>query len=42
MTKTKQINIDYDKCIRCFCCLEICPEGAISVKEGWLKRMIAR
>ncbi|MEK6540457.1 MAG: DUF362 domain-containing protein, partial [Deltaproteobacteria bacterium] len=28
MTKTRQINIDYDKCIRCFCCLEICPEGA--------------
>ena len=33
------ILIDYDGCIRCYCCQEVCPEGAISVKEGWLKRL---
>ncbi|NWF92872.1 MAG: DUF362 domain-containing protein [Syntrophaceae bacterium] len=26
---------DYGKCIRCFCCQEVCPEGAISVQNGW-------
>jgi ferredoxin len=36
-----QIIIDCDKCIRCFCCQEICPEMAISVKQGWLKRILA-
>jgi uncharacterized protein (DUF362 family)/NAD-dependent dihydropyrimidine dehydrogenase PreA subunit len=30
-----QVNIDYDKCIRCFCCQELCPEGAITIRDGW-------
>jgi uncharacterized protein (DUF362 family)/Pyruvate/2-oxoacid:ferredoxin oxidoreductase delta subunit len=25
----RAMRFDYDKCIRCYCCLEICPEGAI-------------
>lgn len=25
-------SYDYDKCIRCFCCQELCPEGAIKIK----------
>lgn len=29
----EKICIDYDKCIRCYCCIEICPHAAISVKE---------
>jgi uncharacterized protein (DUF362 family)/Pyruvate/2-oxoacid:ferredoxin oxidoreductase delta subunit len=41
MDKGTQIMIDYDNCIRCFCCQEICPEMAISVKEGWLKKVLA-
>lgn len=40
MAKKERIIIDYDGCIRCFCCQEVCPHGAISVKEGWLKRII--
>ncbi len=32
--------IDPDGCIRCYCCQEICPWGAITVKEGWLKKII--
>ncbi|MBI5560170.1 MAG: DUF362 domain-containing protein [Deltaproteobacteria bacterium] len=38
--KKNRITIDYDGCIRCFCCQEVCPSGAISAKEGWLKKII--
>jgi uncharacterized protein (DUF362 family)/Pyruvate/2-oxoacid:ferredoxin oxidoreductase delta subunit len=24
---------DYDTCIRCYCCIEVCPYGALSAKE---------
>lgn len=41
-SKYKEIvQIDYRNCIRCYCCQEICPDGAISLKEGWLARFIA-
>ncbi len=33
--KGKDLVFDYKQCIRCFCCLEVCPEGAISVQPGW-------
>ncbi len=33
---------DYGKCIRCFCCQEVCPEGAISIKPGWASRFIGK
>jgi uncharacterized protein (DUF362 family) len=29
----------YNRCIRCFCCQELCPEGAISIKETLLGRI---
>lgn len=32
----------YDQCIRCYCCQELCPEGAITVKETLLGRVIFR
>ncbi len=32
---SETIAFDYGKCIRCFCCQEICPEGAIHIKPGW-------
>ncbi len=25
---------DYDKCIRCFCCIELCPQRALRVTRG--------
>jgi len=28
---------NYSRCIRCYCCQEICPEGAITVKRTFLK-----
>ncbi len=40
MSSSKKIRIDYNACIRCFCCQEACPVGAISPKDGWLKKII--
>jgi len=31
--RKKRIAFDYDKCIRCYCCLEVCPRGALLSKE---------
>jgi uncharacterized protein (DUF362 family)/NAD-dependent dihydropyrimidine dehydrogenase PreA subunit len=31
---------DYRHCIRCYCCQEVCPEGAITVKKPLLSRVI--
>ncbi len=33
---------DYQRCIRCYCCQELCPEGAIEVATPWLGRLIHR
>ncbi|MBI1910490.1 MAG: DUF362 domain-containing protein [Deltaproteobacteria bacterium] len=40
MKKRGKIIINYDKCIRCYCCQEMCPQGAITPREGWLKKLI--
>jgi uncharacterized protein (DUF362 family)/Pyruvate/2-oxoacid:ferredoxin oxidoreductase delta subunit len=37
--KRGRIDIDYSRCIRCFCCSEFCPEKAIDIKQGWLLRL---
>ena len=29
----KKLRFDYDKCIRCYCCIEVCPYGALSAVE---------
>lgn len=33
---------DYGKCIRCFCCQEVCPEGAITIKPGWALKFMGK
>ncbi len=41
----KKIHFDYDKCIRCYCCIEVCPHGALKAKEtlsGSITRKILR
>ncbi len=40
MKSDKKIIIDYDQCIRCFCCQEMCPNEAITSKAGWLKKIL--
>jgi uncharacterized protein (DUF362 family)/NAD-dependent dihydropyrimidine dehydrogenase PreA subunit len=32
----------YDRCIRCYCCQEMCPEHAIGIKRPFLGRVIHR
>ena len=34
-----RLNIDYDRCIRCFCCQELCPKGALITRQGLLLRL---
>lgn len=29
----KKVRFDYDRCIRCYCCIEVCPHGALSAQE---------
>jgi uncharacterized protein (DUF362 family)/Pyruvate/2-oxoacid:ferredoxin oxidoreductase delta subunit len=29
-----KLRFDYDKCIRCYCCIEVCPKGALSTRES--------
>jgi formate hydrogenlyase subunit 6/NADH:ubiquinone oxidoreductase subunit I len=34
------VKIDYGRCIRCFCCQELCPYGAITTQQGVLLRFV--
>jgi len=40
--KGKNLVFDYKRCIRCFCCLEVCPAGAISIQPGWALKLVNR
>jgi uncharacterized protein (DUF362 family)/Pyruvate/2-oxoacid:ferredoxin oxidoreductase delta subunit len=33
MLSKDRIDFDYDACIRCYCCIEICPHGALQPTE---------
>jgi formate hydrogenlyase subunit 6/NADH:ubiquinone oxidoreductase subunit I len=35
------VRIDYHRCIRCFCCQELCPHGAVRTRQGSLLRVAA-
>ncbi len=35
----KKIHFDYEKCIRCYCCVEVCPHGALSAVETKLGKI---
>ena len=38
----EKISFDYDRCIRCYCCIEVCPEGALKAVETFPGRIIRR
>jgi len=38
----KRLYFDYDKCIRCYCCIEVCPEGALKAVETLPGKIIRR
>ncbi|HDJ27744.1 MAG TPA: 4Fe-4S dicluster domain-containing protein, partial [Proteobacteria bacterium] len=33
----RSVRIDYKACIRCYCCHELCPYGAVQAKWGLLR-----
>jgi uncharacterized protein (DUF362 family)/ferredoxin-like protein FixX len=33
------IQFDYDRCIRCYCCIEVCPHGIIRAREPVLGKL---
>ncbi len=35
-------TVDLSRCIRCFCCQELCPREAVGIKRPWLFRVLAR
>ncbi len=37
-----RIQIDYEKCIRCYCCIEVCPHGALRTKEPLLGKAVRK
>jgi uncharacterized protein (DUF362 family)/Pyruvate/2-oxoacid:ferredoxin oxidoreductase delta subunit len=40
--KTRPPVHNYGRCIRCFCCHELCPQGAISIRRTLLGRILLR
>jgi Pyruvate/2-oxoacid:ferredoxin oxidoreductase delta subunit len=38
--KSKPPAYKYERCIRCFCCQELCPEGAITVTTPLLGKLL--
>jgi len=36
------IEFDYDGCIRCYCCIEICPHGALRAIETMPGKVLRR
>ncbi len=34
-----KLRIDYERCIRCFCCQELCPHGALATEQGLLLKL---
>jgi ferredoxin len=36
----KKLVFDYGKCIRCYCCHEMCPVDAIDFQEGLLMKLM--
>ncbi len=38
----KNIQFDYDACIRCYCCIEVCPHGALQAKDTFIGNIANR
>ncbi len=38
----EKISFDYDKCIRCYCCIEVCPHGALRANETTAGRVMRK
>ena len=40
--KGGRIDFDYDKCIRCYCCIEVCPHGALKAVDTLPGKLLRR
>jgi Fe-S-cluster-containing hydrogenase component 2 len=40
--KETSLRFDYERCIRCYCCIEICPFGALGSAETLAGKIIRR
>lgn len=40
ITPGKPPVIDLQRCIRCYCCHEVCNYSAVSLRRGWLARLL--
>ena len=40
--RARAVGFDYDRCIRCYCCAEMCPHGAIGAFETGPARVVRR
>ena len=38
--KEKRANIDYKKCIRCYCCQELCEYQGVDLKDGIILKLL--
>ncbi len=36
------LKFAYEKCIRCYCCIEVCPHGALSARESILGKAVRK
>ena len=36
------VDFDYDTCIRCYCCVEVCPHGALTARQPAAGRILDR
>jgi uncharacterized protein (DUF362 family)/Pyruvate/2-oxoacid:ferredoxin oxidoreductase delta subunit len=36
------LRFDYDACIRCYCCVEVCPHGALEARETPAGRLVRK
>ncbi|KKK69805.1 hypothetical protein LCGC14_2930370, partial [marine sediment metagenome] len=36
----KKLHFDYNKCIRCYCCVEVCPHAAMVKHDTLIKKML--
>ncbi len=38
----KKITFNFEKCVRCYCCLEVCPHGAVKTHQPLIGEVVAR
>jgi uncharacterized protein (DUF362 family)/Pyruvate/2-oxoacid:ferredoxin oxidoreductase delta subunit len=38
----RKLQFDYDRCIRCYCCIEVCPHGALRARDTMPGKMLRK